>query len=142
MSEIVNFTDYILFNKNSKIIMSENPITLVLGASENPGRYSHMAVNKLRAYGHNVIALGKKEGIIGDTPIIKLLPENTEIDTLTLYVRDDFQDNVEEMVKNHKIKRVIFNPGTENPSLAQKLQLMGIKTENACTLVLLSLGEY
>ena len=59
MSEIVNFTDYILFNKNSKIIMSENPITLVLGASENPGRYSHMAVNKLRAYGHNVIALGK-----------------------------------------------------------------------------------
>ncbi len=122
--------------------MSENPITLVLGASENPGRYSHMAVNKLRAYGHKVIALGKKEGMIGDTPIIKVLPENTEIDTLTLYVRDDFQDNVEEMVKKHKIRRVIFNPGTENPPLRKSLQLLGVETENACTLVMLSLGQY
>jgi hypothetical protein len=38
-------------------------------------------------------------------------------------------------------KRVIFNPGTENPEFYQ-LELNDIKAEVACTLVLLSTNQY
>jgi hypothetical protein len=41
-----------------------------------------------------------------------------------------------------KPKRVIFNPGTENPEFASMLREIGVKTEYACTLVMLSVGNY
>ena len=41
-----------------------------------------------------------------------------------------------------KPKRVIFNPGTENIILAQKLTEEDIFWENACNLVLLSTNQY
>lgn len=43
-----------------------NKKTIVLGASENPERYSNMAVKRLRAHDHAVVAIGKKEGKVGD----------------------------------------------------------------------------
>ena len=38
--------------------------------------------------------------------------------------------------------RVIFNPGTENPELEEKLAAAGIATVRACTLVLLRTGQF
>ena len=39
-------------------------------------------------------------------------------------------------------RRVIFNPGAENPGAASILQQHGISVEEACTLVLLSTGQF
>jgi hypothetical protein len=39
-------------------------------------------------------------------------------------------------------KRIIFNPGTENDELAKMAKDKGIQPVEACTLVLLSTGQY
>jgi hypothetical protein len=41
-----------------------------------------------------------------------------------------------------KPKRIIFNPGTENPDLYKKAQKEGIECIEACTLVMLNTGQY
>jgi predicted CoA-binding protein len=106
--------------------------TLVIGASNNPDRYAYKAVKKLTAYGHPVLALGKKEEMIDAIPVVKERPLDTDIDTVTLY----------DYLLNLHPKRIIFNPGTENDELAELAQQKGIQTLEACTLVLLSIGDY
>jgi hypothetical protein len=39
-------------------------------------------------------------------------------------------------------KRIIFNPGTENDDLAEQAASKGIQPLEACTLVMLSSGQY
>jgi hypothetical protein len=41
-----------------------------------------------------------------------------------------------------KPKRIIFNPGTENPELQRMAIQAGIKPIEACTLVMLGVGNY
>jgi predicted CoA-binding protein len=124
--------------------MSELPLTLVLGASPNESRYSHMATLKLRRHGHPVVAFGKRGGDIGDTTILVgegNLPADG-IDTVTMYLGAPAQREYYDYLLRLKPRRVIFNPGAENPELAGLLQQQGIATEEACTLVLLGLGAY
>lgn len=116
--------------------------TLVIGASENPDRYSNMAIRLLRQYHHPVVAVGNKKGKVGDVEIEKdQLPFN-DIDTVTLYVGPQNQAAVYQYVLSLHPKRVIFNPGTENPDFEMQLEKAGIETEEACTLVLLRTGAY
>ncbi|MFI5171733.1 MAG: CoA-binding protein [Chitinophagales bacterium] len=116
--------------------------TVVLGASPNPGRYSYLAVRKLKIYGHEVVAIGKKEGAIDDTTIIKDHPIIDNIDTVTLYLNPDNQKQYYDYIIDLKPKRIIFNPGTENDELADLAEKNKIETIEACTLVLLSTGQY
>ena len=116
--------------------------TLVLGASQNPGRYSNMAVKKLTAHQHPVVAIGRKEGTIGDVEIMKGLPDHEEIDTVTLYLNPGNQKEYYDYILSLKPKRIIFNPGTENEELEELAGKQGIKTMEACTLVMLSTGQY
>jgi hypothetical protein len=39
-------------------------------------------------------------------------------------------------------KRIIFNPGTENYELEKMAEEKGIEPVEACTLVMLSIGQY
>jgi predicted CoA-binding protein len=116
--------------------------TLVIGASPKPERYSNKAVRKLRQYGHPVVALAKREGMIDDTHIVTGLPELTDIDTVTLYVGKEHQPEYYNYIMNLHPKRLIFNPGTENAELENIAKDHGIEAIDACTLVLLSIGEY
>lgn len=118
------------------------PTTLVIGASENPDRYSNMAIKMLRKYDYPVKAIGLREGKVADVEIKKpgFMFEN--IDTVTLYVGPQNQPAYYDYILNLKPRRVIFNPGTENPAFEQALNIAGIETEEACTLVLLSTGAY
>ncbi len=116
--------------------------TLVLGASANPARYSCMAIRSLVNKGHPVVGVGLKEE---ETSGIKI--ENTKIpfedvDTITLYLNPQRQKEYYEYIIALDPKRVIFNPGTENPELYQLLRQNGIQVEVACTLVLLSVNQY
>jgi len=116
--------------------------TLVLGASTNPGRYSNICVNKLLAYKHPVVAVGLKEGKIGDVNIQTGKPDGEEIDTVTLYLNPTNQQPYYDYILGLNPKRIIFNPGTENDELYEKAKAQGIKPIEACTLVMLSTGQY
>lgn len=116
--------------------------TLVLGASVNPARYSNLAVQKLTAYNHPVVALGKKTGNIGNT-IIETEKKNFDnIDTVTLYLNPLHQKEYYDYIFSLHPKRIIFNPGAENDELADLAKEKGIIAQEACTLVLLSTNQY
>lgn len=116
--------------------------TLVIGASENPERYSNRAVLMLRSRGIPVYAVGLRAGLIGDVPVQTGKPDFSDIDTVTLYLGPSRQREVEDYIIGLCPRRVIFNPGTENPPFEQRLRDSGILVEEACTLVLLSTGAY
>lgn len=116
--------------------------TVVLGASDNTERYSNMAVKKLLAHKHTVTAIGNKEGNINDTKIIKGMPVINDVDTVTLYLNPANQKPYYDYIFSLKPKRIIFNPGTENEELEKLADEKGIKTMEACTLVLLSTNQY
>jgi len=116
--------------------------TLVIGASENPDRYSNMAIKLLLKKGYQVAAIGQKTGNVEQIPIIKDKENFSNIDTVTLYINPKIQEEYIEYIIKLKPNRIIFNPGTENDEFKALAESEGIKTEYACTLVLLNLGQY
>lgn len=116
--------------------------TLVLGASENPARYSNLAVKKLTSHNHAVIALGRRNGNIGTVEITTEKKPIEDLDTITLYMNPVNQKPYYDYILSLKPKRIIFNPGTENDELQELAQKNGIETQEACTLVLLSTLQY
>jgi predicted CoA-binding protein len=124
--------------------MTVQKITLVIGASENPERYSNKAIQLLNQYNHPVLALGLRNGMVGPTTIVKDIDafKSLPIDTVTLYINPQLQATHYTAIMDLKPKRVIFNPGTENLAFESLLNENGILTEEACTLVLLKTGQY
>jgi predicted CoA-binding protein len=116
--------------------------TLVLGASANPSRYSYLAINKLREHKHPVVAIGRTSAMVADTPVQSDTRPIPDLDTVTLYLNPVNQKNYYEYILDQHPKRVIFNPGAENPEFEKKLGEKGIQTVEACTLVLLATGQY
>ncbi|GAC1455825.1 MAG: CoA-binding protein [Chitinophagaceae bacterium] len=122
--------------------MAAGKKTVVLGASENPSRYSYLAVNKLMAHQHPVVAVGNRKGKVGNI-VIETDPEVVQdVDTVTLYLNPANQKAYYDYILKLKPKRIIFNPGTENEELKQVAEENGIEPVEACTLVLLSIGNY
>jgi predicted CoA-binding protein len=116
--------------------------TLVIGASQKPDRYSCKAVQLLRSYGHEVIAYGNRAGNIGDVEIFTDWNPDWSPVTITLYINPKIQEQFMDRIIALHPRRVIFNPGTENPEFQKLLRQNSIEVEEACTLVLLSTGQY
>jgi uncharacterized protein len=116
--------------------------TLVIGASTNPERYSFKATVSLLRHGFSAVPLGVQQGEIMGLPILNGQPELTDIDTVTLYLNPQRQQDYYSYIIGLEPRRIIFNPGTENPEFELLAQAQGIQTERACTLVLLSMGTY
>lgn len=116
--------------------------TLVLGASDNPTRYSNLAMSRLRAKGHPVVAIGRKQVRAGDVDITTDKQLYAGVDTVTLYLSAAHQKEYYDYILSLHPKRIIFNPGAENPELEQLAQANGIEPLEACTLVLLGTGQY
>ncbi len=116
--------------------------TLVLGASLKEERYSNKAIRSLRNNGHEVIAIGLKKGLVEDVTIEQDKYPYKLIHTVTMYLGESRQLDYQDYILSLKPKRIIFNPGAENPSLTLRAKNMGIETLNACTLVMLSTGQY
>jgi uncharacterized protein len=122
--------------------MTEKKKTMVLGASGNPARYSYLAIQRLRKYGHPVVAVGRKVGVVADVSITKEhLPEK-DIDTVTLYLNPTNQVEYYNYILNLHPKRIIFNPGTENDELIRLAKENNIEPVLGCTLVMLGTGQY
>jgi len=116
--------------------------TLVLGASLKSNRYSNLAVKRLVDNGTITEAFGLKAGNISGVEIMTNLDNFVNIDTITLYIGPKHQHQYYNDILKINPRRVIFNPGTENPELYKMLKDNGIAFEEACTLVLLSTGQY
>jgi uncharacterized protein len=116
--------------------------TLVLGASDNPSRYSYFAINRLQAHKHPVVAVGRKETEVNGVQVHKSHVAEEGVDTVTLYLNPQNQVEYYDYILGLKPKRIIFNPGTENPELIKKAKQAGIEPVIACTLVMLSTGQY
>jgi len=116
--------------------------TVVLGATDNPTRYSYLAVDRLTRHNHPVVAIGRKEGKVGDVDVITEHPQIDGVDTVTLYLNAQNQKQYYDYILSLHPKRIIFNPGAENYELAKLAKEQGIKPMEACTLVMLSTGQY
>jgi predicted CoA-binding protein len=116
--------------------------TLVLGASANPQRYSYLAINRLRNLNHPVVGIGKRVGKVSDIEIGAEQKPIDDVDTVTLYLSAANQKQYYDYILSLHPKRIIFNPGAENDELYAMAQQNGIKPMEACTLVLLSTGQY
>lgn len=122
--------------------MADKKKTVVLGASNNPARYSYLAVQRLRAHQHPVVAIGRRVGHVADVDIIKDQVQENDVDTVTLYLNPKNQIEYYDYILNLHPKRIIFNPGTENDELIKKAKENNIKPVIACTLVMLSTEQY
>jgi len=116
--------------------------TLVLGASDNPARYSFLAVNRLRNNGHPVVAIGRKKVKVNDVDVETEKKPFTDIDTVTLYLNPARQKEYYDYIISLNPKRLIFNPGAENEELYDLAKQHHIQPMEACTLVLLSTGQF
>ena len=117
--------------------------TAVIGASPNPSRYAFLAVNRLVKFNFDVVALGFRDGMIGDIAIQKEWPDKiSNLKVISLYLGPQRQAPFYDYIVQLQPERVIFNPGTENPELYKMLTKAGIQIEEACTLVLLNTGVY
>lgn len=116
--------------------------TLVLGASDNPSRYSYLAVNRLRHAGHPVVAIGRKATVVADVQVTTDHPAYPDIDTVTLYLNPENQVPYYDYILSLSPRRIIFNPGTENDALESLARSRNIEVQEACTLVLLTTNQY
>jgi predicted CoA-binding protein len=118
--------------------------TVIIGATPNPARFAYLAAETLLEYGHAIVPVGIKQGELFGYPILNIRqrPQITGVDTITLYIGSQHQPEHYGYIFSLKPKRVIFNPGTENPELETMLKQQGVEALEACTLVLLRTGQY
>jgi len=118
--------------------------TIVLGASPNPSRHSHRVTIMLLQQGYEVVPMGIRKGRIVDNDIVDLRSQPTieNVHTITLYLSVANQQSWYQYILDLNPLRIIFNPGTENPELRKMAKEKGIATEEACTLVMLTVDTY
>jgi uncharacterized protein len=121
-------------------------VVAVLGASNDPSRYSYKAIDMLKEYGHKAIPINPREekvqGIETFKSLADLVAQKIKVDTLTMYVNSAISEKYEKDIISLAPRRVIFNPGSESAMLEKSLKQNGVEVENACTLVMLRTNQF
>ena len=113
-----------------------------MGASDNPERYSYLAVNRLRTKGYPVVAIGRRKMKVSNVEVDTEKKPYPEVDTVSVYLNPINQKEYYDYILSLHPRRIIFNPGAENEELQQLAERNGIKPVEACTLVLLGTGQF
>lgn len=116
--------------------------TVVLGASQNPDRYSYSAVMKLKEKGHTPVPVGIKHGSIEGVDIMVGKPQIEHVHTISLYLGAERQKPLYDYILSLRPDRIIFNPGAENSELAHLARSQQIEVINGCTLVMLAINAF
>jgi hypothetical protein len=120
-----------------------NKPTMIIGASHKPDRYANKAQRLLKEFGHTTVPINPiQDEILGDTVFKKPSDYQGDVDTVTLYVRPERLEPILDEIISLKPKRVIFNPGTEDSAMQQRVSSAGIEALEACTLVMLHSDQY
>ena len=116
---------------------------VVLGASNSPERIAYQALSRLLDKHYDAIPVSPKGGEILGQPVLAALDQiERAVDTVTMYVGPERQLGLLDGIEKLRPRRVIFNPGSENPAIYPRLQQAGIAVQEACTLVLLSTRQF
>ncbi|HUH20119.1 CoA-binding protein [Albibacterium sp.] len=116
--------------------------TMIIGATPNIDRYANKAATRLVYTGHKIVNIGVKKGEAAGKTIEKADKIYNDIHTITLYIGSQIQKEYYDYILKTKPKRLIFNPGAENPELYKLAEENGIEATNACTLVLLASNQF
>lgn len=123
--------------------MEKSQRVAILGASDDPDRYSFKAFEMLKEHGHTPVPVSPKLKSLQDIPVVAHLSEiQGPIDTLTMYVNPQVSTALKKEILAVRPNRIIFNPGSENPELASELEKVGTQVVVACTLVMLRTGQF
>lgn len=121
----------------------KSEVVAIVGASEKPDRYAYKAMKMLIEHGHEVLLVNPKLLKINEFTVYSALSDlKGPVDTVTMYVGPAVSDGLVREIIKLRPGRVIFNPGSENDGLEKELTRAGIKSERACTLVLLTTGQF
>jgi predicted CoA-binding protein len=116
---------------------------VVIGASDKPERYSFQAIQLLVSYGHVVIPVHPRLSTIDGLTVVPSLGDiKVPVQTATLYLGKENSDRITSAILDLHPKRLIVNPGAENPDLEEAARTTGIIVLHACTLVLLHTGRF
>lgn len=118
--------------------------TVIIGATPNPARYAYFAAQNLKQRGHEFVPVGIKKGEVQGIPIqnINDKPVIKDVDTVTMYVGPRNQQGWYDYILGLKPRRIIFNPGSENPEFERLAESKGVEVIEACTLVMLRTNQY
>lgn len=116
--------------------------TLVVGVSLGADRYANLAIGQLLDHGHDVVGLGLRAGDEQGAPVFDGQPAIDGVDTVTLYINPQRQAALIDYLLSLKPRRVIFNPGTENPDFVRRAREAGVQPVVGCTLVMLAAGTF
>ena len=118
--------------------------TVIVGSGPNRARYAYLAAERLNQYGHEIVPLGMKKGTVIDKEIldIRTKPAIPGVDTITMYIGTWRQAEWIDYLLSLKPRRIIFNPGTENPEFEKRAEAAGVEAVEGCTLVMLRSGQY
>jgi len=123
--------------------MSASETVAILGASPKPDRYAYKAFQLLRDYGHQPVAINPAfDEILGQKCYPKISDAPKPIDTVTLYLGAARSNPLIDEIIATKPRRIIMNPGAENPALAERAEESGIEVVEGCTLVMLRTGQF
>ncbi|HZY81020.1 MAG TPA: CoA-binding protein [Cyclobacteriaceae bacterium] len=118
--------------------------TVIIGATPNPSRYAYIAAKFLRDKKEEFVPVGIKKGEVQGQPILQITdkPAITDVDTVTMYIGPQRQPPWYDYILSLKPRRIIFNPGSENPEFAELLESKGVEVIEACTLVMLRTNQF
>ena len=118
--------------------------TVLIGATTNPARYAYLAAQMLTEYKHELVPVGIKTGEVFEEEIldIRQKPAIPNVDTVTLYIGPHRQPEWYDYIIGLKPKRIIFNPGTENPEFEKLAEEKGIEVVEGCTMVMLRSRQF
>jgi len=117
--------------------------TLVLGVSDNPSRFAYKAIRSLQRRDIPIVAIGRKDIDLDGIKIRKGQPAGVEgVHTVSLYMNSSLQKEYYDYILSLKPRRIIFNPGTRNPELAEMAVIDGIEVVDDCMLVMLNTGRF
>jgi predicted CoA-binding protein len=123
--------------------VKESKTVAVIGASPKPDRYAYRAMEMLREYGHRPIPVNPAfPEVLGERCYASITQIPVALDTATLYLRKMRSDKLIDQILQVHPRRLIFNPGAENPDLAAKARQAGIEVVEGCTLVMLGSGVF
>ncbi len=117
--------------------------TLVMGASTKPDRYAYMAAERLLKHDVEIELLGRRAGeVLGNAIHTEKEEVGKDVHTVTMYLSEKNQEELEDFISSLKPQRVIFNPGAENPEFQKRLEEEGVEVIEGCTLVMLGTGQF